>query len=67
MSFCVARTPLLGFGGFAVVEVAMQRPLLIVITAVALLAVSALAIMNNACKSGQHEWCAPSTVWHHRA
>src|SRR6516164_4692650 len=23
--------------------------------------------MNNACKSGQHEWCAPSTIWHHRA
>jgi hypothetical protein len=45
----------------------MQRPLLIILTAVALLAVSALAILNYACKSGQHEWCAPSTIWHHRA
>jgi len=45
----------------------MQRPLLIVLTAVALLAVSTLAIMNNACESSQHEWCDPSTIWHHRA
>jgi hypothetical protein len=45
----------------------MQRPLLVVLTAIVLLAVSALAIMNNACKSTQHEWCAPSTIWHHRA
>ena len=43
----------------------MQRPLLIVLIAIVL--VSALAIMNNACKSTQHEWCAPSTFWHHRA
>jgi len=44
----------------------MQRPLLIVLTAVVLLAVSALAIMNNACKSSQHEWCAPmSSIPHH--
>jgi hypothetical protein len=42
-----------------VVEVAMQTPVLIVLTAIVLLAVSTLAIMNNACKSGQHEWCAP--------
>ena len=41
----------------------MQRPLLIVLTAVALLAVSALEIMNNACKGVQHEWCALSTIW----
>ena len=45
----------------------MQRPLLIILTAVALLAVSALAIMNNACKSSQHEGCARSTIWHHGA
>ena len=45
----------------------MQRSLLIVLTAVALLGVSTLAIMNNACKSSQHEWCVPSTIWHHRA
>ena len=42
----------------------MQGPLLIVLTAVVLLAVSALAIMNNACKSSEHEWCAPS-IRHH--
>jgi hypothetical protein len=50
-----------------VVEVTMKSPLAIVLTAVVLLAVSTLAIMNNACKSSQHEWCAPSTIWHHKA
>jgi hypothetical protein len=34
----------------------MHRPLLIFLTAVVLLIVSALALMNNACKSSQHEW-----------
>jgi len=44
----------------------MKTPLAIVIAAVVLLAVSALAIMNNACKSSQHEWCAPvSALRHH--
>jgi hypothetical protein len=44
----------------------MHRPLLIVLTAVVLLIVSTLAIMNNACKWSQHQWCAPmSTVRHH--
>jgi hypothetical protein len=44
----------------------MKAPLTIVITAVVLAAVGTLAIMNNACKSGSHEWCAPmSTVRHH--
>ena len=45
----------------------MDRPLLIVLTAIALLIVGTLALLNNACKSSQHEWCAPSAVWHHRA
>ena len=45
----------------------MKTSLAIVLTAVVLLTVSTLAIMNNACKSGQHQWCAPSTIWHHRA
>ena len=41
----------------------MRTSLAIVRTTVALLAVSTLAIMNKACKSSQHEWCAPmSTV-----
>jgi hypothetical protein len=35
----------------------MKTPLVIVSVALALVAVSTLAIMNNACKSGQHEWC----------
>ena len=44
----------------------MKSPLVIVSVALALVAVSALAIMNNACKSSQHEWCAPmSTIRHH--
>ena len=44
----------------------MYRPLFIVLIAVVLLAISALALMNNACKSSQHEWCAPmSDVQHH--
>jgi len=44
----------------------MKSPLAIVVTAVVLVAVGTLAIMNNACKSGQHEWCAPmSTIPHH--
>jgi hypothetical protein len=37
----------------------MHRPLLIVLIAIVmLLAISTLALMNNACKSSQHEWCA---------
>jgi hypothetical protein len=31
-----------------------------------LLAISALALMNNSCKNSQQEWCAPmSAVRHH--
>jgi hypothetical protein len=33
--------------------VAMRKPLLIVLTAIVLLAISTLALMNNACKSSQ--------------
>jgi hypothetical protein len=32
----------------------MTTPLAIVLTAVVLVAVSTLAVMNNACKSGRH-------------
>jgi hypothetical protein len=46
-------------------EVAMKPSVLIILT-VTVLIVGALAVMNNACKSGQHAWCAPmSTVRHH--
>jgi hypothetical protein len=42
--------------------VSMKTSVLIIIT-VTVLVVGALAVMNNACKSGQHVWCAPmSTV-----
>jgi len=44
----------------------MKNPLAILITAIVLVAVSTLAIMNNACKSSQHDWCVPSTIWHHK-
>ena len=37
----------------------------LVIVLIVLMAVSALAIMNNACKSSQHTWCAPTSMRHH--
>ena len=40
----------------------MKTPLAIVLTAVVLVAVSTLAVMNNACKSGRHGWCAPMSA-----
>ena len=40
-------------------EVTMKSPLVIVLVAVVLVTVSTLAVMNNACKSSQHAWCAP--------
>ena len=44
----------------------MNSSLLVVIIAIMLIVGSALSIMNKACKSGYHAWCAPvSTVRHH--
>jgi hypothetical protein len=44
----------------------MKSPLVIVIVAVVLVTVGTLAVMNNACKSSQHPWCAPvSTARYH--
>jgi hypothetical protein len=44
----------------------MKTPLLIVVVAIVLVAGSTLAIMNNACKSSYHAWCAPvSDIRHH--
>jgi hypothetical protein len=44
----------------------MKTPLLIALTTVVVVVGSALAIMNNACKSGHHNWCAPmSDIRHH--
>jgi hypothetical protein len=43
----------------------MKTPLVIAFVAVVLAAVSTLAIMNNACKSSQHAWCAPTSSMRH--
>jgi hypothetical protein len=41
----------------------MKTPLAIFLTAVVLVVASTtLAIMNNACKSGRHGWCAPMSA-----
>ena len=40
----------------------MKTPSAIVLTAVVLVAGSTLAVMNNACKSGRHGWCAPMSA-----
>ena len=43
-------------------EVTMKSPLVIVLVAVVLVTISTLAVMNQACKSGQHAWCAPKST-----
>ena len=43
----------------------MNSPLLLVIIMVALVVGSTLSIMNKACKSGYHAWCAPISTAHH--
>jgi hypothetical protein len=43
----------------------MKSPLVIVLAAVVLVTVSTLAVMNNACKSSQHAWCAPTSMRHY--
>jgi hypothetical protein len=43
----------------------MKNPTVFVLLAIALVTVSTLAIMNNACKSGQHGWCAPMSSFRH--
>jgi hypothetical protein len=43
----------------------MKTRLAIVIVAVVLVTVSTLAVMNNACKSSQHAWCAPMSAMRH--
>jgi hypothetical protein len=45
----------------------MKTPLLIVLAAVVFVAGSTLAIMNNACKSGHHTWCAPASGFQRHA
>ena len=44
----------------------MNIPLLVVLAVFVLGTGSALAVMNNTCKSGHHAWCAPiSDIRHH--
>jgi hypothetical protein len=44
----------------------MNSPLIVVIIVIVLVVGSALSIMNKACKSGYHAWCAPMSTVHHR-
>ena len=44
----------------------MSSPLLVVLIVIMLIVGSTLSVMNKACKSGDHSWCAPmSTARHH--
>ena len=43
----------------------MKTPLSIVLAAVVLVAGSSLAIMNSACKSNHHSWCASMSDFRH--
>ena len=44
----------------------MNSSLLVVLIVTILIVGSTLSVMNKACKSGYHAWCAPmSTVRHH--
>jgi hypothetical protein len=52
--------------GGAISEVAMKVRLLIFLTAIVLATGSALAIMNNDCKSSHHTWCAPMSSIRHQ-
>jgi hypothetical protein len=43
-----------------------MKTALIALSAAVIVVGSALAVLNNACKSSQHSWCAPnSSVKHH--
>jgi hypothetical protein len=44
----------------------MKSSLVIALVVVVLVTVGTLAVMNKACKSSQHAWCAPMvTIRHH--
>jgi hypothetical protein len=43
----------------------MKTPVFIVLAAVVFVTGSTLAIMNSACKSGHHSWCAPVSGFQH--
>jgi hypothetical protein len=38
----------------------MRTPAIVLIVVLLLVAVGALALMNNACKTSHHTWCAPT-------
>jgi hypothetical protein len=44
----------------------MRTTLVIALTAIVLIVGSTLAIMNNACKSSSHAWCAPTSTERHQ-
>jgi hypothetical protein len=53
------------FGGFGLRGHEMKTAL-IALSAAVIVVGSALAVLNNACKSSQHSWCAPnSSIKHH--
>ena len=43
----------------------MNSPLLVVLIVIALVVGSTLTVMNKACKSGYHAWCAPISMRHY--
>jgi hypothetical protein len=45
----------------------MKTSVLIILAAIVLVTVSTLAVMNKACKSGDHPWCAPVASLRHHA
>ena len=59
-SFWTAKIRVVGVGARSG-EVAMKTSVLIILTLTVLM-VGALAVMNNACKSAQHAWCAPMSA-----
>ena len=55
------------YGGQALARFRMKSPLSFVLAAVVVVITgSGMALMNNACKSSKHTWCAPvSDIRHH--
>ena len=43
----------------------MSSPLLVTLIVIVLVVGSTLSVMNKACKSGYHAWCAPMSTLHH--
>ena len=43
----------------------MNTPVIGVLIVIVLIVGSTLSMMNRACKSGYHAWCAPMSTMHH--